>query len=125
MASTVFVENLGGSVTAADLTEHLSEHGTIESIELAKDDGSDDGGQVAFITMRNTKQGRAVIAALNGQTYGERVLKAKAMKRGGGLASAGSSSGPAGMGSGRRGVFSGGGGAYGHKGRGKAGGRNR
>lgn len=128
MGTTIFIENLSSSVTGTELTELLSQHGTVESTELAKDDASDEDTQVAFVVMRSSKHGRAVIAALDGETHSGRVLKIKVMKRGGGPMgdSSRGAAGSGALGRGRRtDVFGGRGGVYGHKGRGKAGGRNQ
>ena len=128
MSGTLFIENLDGSVTASQLTTLLSEHGKVGAVELAKDDTSDEGTQVAFVTMQNAKHGRAAIAGLDGQTHSNRVLKVKAL-RGRGPSSGGMTS-PGGLGTGgvaggrRSTVFGARSGTYGHKGRGKSGGRN-
>ena len=126
MGSMVFIENLAADVTEAAFTELLSQHGTVGDVRLAKDETAEDAAQVAFVTMNSSRHGRAVIAALNGQTHSDRVLKARAMKRQGETSTGSSAAGMSGLGqAGRGGVFGAKGGIYGHKGRGKSGGRNR
>ncbi len=129
MGSMVIIENLAADVTESALTELLSQHGTVRAVQLAKDETAEGAAQVAFVTMRSNRHGHAVIAALNGRTHSDRVLKVRAMKRKGELSGGPSATGGIGLSSagrgGRGGIFGGKGGAYGHKGRGKNSGRNR
>ena len=129
MARTIFIENLSESTTEVALTELLSEHGKVISVDLVKDTAADSDTKVAFVVMQNAKHGRAVIGALAGQTVAGNELKVKAMKHGGpalGQPADKSSAAPSAGGRSRHsGVFGGKGSAYGHKGRGKGGGRSQ
>jgi len=124
MGQMVFIEGLDSSVTGAQLTELLGQHGDIEGLELAKDEGESEGLLAAFVTMRSSKQGRAVVAALDGQEVAGHVVKVKLLKGHAGLGRGVSGVAPS-AGGVRRGFGAPGGrgGAYGRKGRGKGGGR--
>ena len=126
MGRTIFIDNLSSDVTASELTELLAQHGTVETIELVKNEAAEEDTQAAFVVMQNGRHGRA---AIDGQTHSGRVLKVRAMKGKGasalGTSSSGMAAGPGqGRHGGRAGVFGAKGGTYGHKGRGTSGGRN-
>ncbi len=128
MGKMIIVEDLDSSVTEAELGELLSEHGTIESFELFNDAESEENTQTAFVSVRSSRHGRALIAALNGQSVSGRALKVKAMKGAGGStagASSASTVSPGPRGRGARAFPGGRDGGYGRKGRGQGGGRNR
>ena len=129
MGRMIIIENLGSEATETELTTLLSGHGTVEAIQLATDESSDEGTQVAFVVMQSGRHGRAAIAALDAQTYSGRVLKIRPMKRQAGQAAGPSSAGAVAPGPGgrrgRRNIFGGKSGVYGSKGRGTSGGRNR
>jgi len=127
MGKAISIGNLDAGVTQADVLELLSQHGEVEAIELLADETSGEKTQIALVAMHSSKDGRSVMAALDGQTHAGRELKVKALKNAGGP-TPGKGGGYAGLG-GNRGrqadAFGGRSGAYGRKGRGKAGGRNR
>jgi RNA recognition motif-containing protein len=125
MGRQIVIDEIDASVTEADLTALLAEHGEVEQIELVKDPESEEGFQVAFLTMHSTKDGRAVIAALDGQPLAGRDLKVKAVKgphgAGGGREPGGAFGGGSRRGRSKR--FGGRGSLYGHGGRGQSAGR--
>ena len=120
MGKTLFIEDLGDDVSEATLRELLSEHGTVESLQVVQDEDAAAGkpGRVAFAEMHSKREGRAAIAALNGREVGGRALTVKAMKQ----RSASSHGGPGGggfHGGGRSSPFGGKGGVAGLKNRGR------
>jgi RNA recognition motif-containing protein len=121
MGRKILIENIAAEVTGTQLSELIGEHGQYESIDLSKDEKKEENTQVAFVIMKSAKHGRAVIAALNGKTLGERPLKIRALKQNseGNNATSGLAGGPS------RRRFGGRGGIYGGKGQGKIGGRFR
>jgi len=125
MASMILIKNLGKNVTEQELTELLARHGKVEGVELAADPEAEEGEQVAFVTMRSSKHGRAVIAALDGCEHAGKVMGVKPMKGRGGPSAGGGSiaAGPPARGR-RAGGPGTGAGMYGRKGSGKGGGRN-
>ena len=85
MGHRIVIENLDSKVTAAELTELLNSRSIVESVELAKAETPDAATRVAFVDARSARHGKALVAALDGQTHWGHVLKVKAMKtRGGG-----------------------------------------
>ena len=80
MGHWIVIENLGSKVTAAELTELLNSHGIVETVELARIEPPDAETRVAFAEARSGKHGKALIAALDGQTHWGHALKVKAMK---------------------------------------------
>jgi len=61
----LYITNLGNHVTAADLTEIFSAHGTVKSAEIAMDGFTDQPRGFAYVEMPEEEQARAAIAALN------------------------------------------------------------
>jgi hypothetical protein len=119
----ILIENLDAKVTRDQLDQLISQHGEVESIQLADD--TDEDTRVAFVTMKGAKHGRAVIDALDGKTHWEQTLNVSALKQHHEFEGAPNNpaGGPAGGGISRR--FGGRSGLYGHKGRGKGGGRHQ
>ncbi|MBT3379320.1 MAG: RNA-binding protein [Lentisphaerae bacterium] len=122
MGKTLFIEDLSEATSESTLRELLEEHGTVTSISIADDDAPDKQTKVAFVDMRNGRQGRFAIAALNGREVDGNVISVKPLKQ---RSSSGGHGGAyAGGGGGRSEVF-GAGGRFAGKGGGKGGGRNR
>jgi len=90
MNPMIVVENVDGTVTAAELMELLNGFGTVVSVQPAKEETPGTGTRIAFVSVQSAKHGKAIIAALDGQTRWGHVLKIKAMKSRSGEAGPGS-----------------------------------
>jgi RNA recognition motif-containing protein len=123
MAWLVIIENLGSTVSEAEVRALLAPHGEVESVHLRREESGTEPTQVASVQVQCSKQGCAAIAALDGREQAGRPLKVKVAK-GDGRAPGGLGGGPGATGrSARASVYGGKGGAAGHKGIGKGGGR--
>ena len=124
MGKVVLLQDLDPSVTETGLQEVLGKYGTVLELSLVDDEKADPPAKTAFVTFQNGREGRAAIAGLDGFELAGRAMKAKAL-RGRDTQTRGSTAGLGGGLASGRGRFGGKTGTYGHKGRGKAGGRNR
>ena len=129
MSKRIFVENLDAAVDGPELAKLFGDYGVVEGTEIAVDKESGKRQGSAFVTMRNARQARAAIQALDGKEYRGQALSLRGIRhqqevssRGGfGWSGPSSSAGRAG----RQGGMEGRGPGHGKKGLGKGGGRNR
>ena len=128
MDCTICIDNVGKAVTAEELKALLNAHGTVKAVDLVSAGTAGGDLQVAFVTMPNIKEARAVVEALDGQPYAEQTLKVKILKQHGGLGRGQPAGTTAGAGAGKRigrGVFGGLAIQHAHKNSGKSGGRGQ
>jgi RNA recognition motif-containing protein len=74
MGKKLYVGNLGYDVTDADLSQLLSQHGTVESASVIMDKMSGRSKGFGFVEMSSDQEAQAAIAALNGKDHGGRPL---------------------------------------------------
>lgn len=88
MGKKLYVGNLGYEVTSSDLEQLFSAHGTVQRAEVIMDRDSGRSKGFGFVDMDSDQAAQAAIAALDGQTHGQRALKVNEAKpresRGGG-----------------------------------------
>ena len=112
----IYVGNLPYSATDADLQQLFSQHGQVVRAQVLIDRETGRSRGFGFVEMANPEEGKAAIAALNGQDMGGRALRInEAQPREAGA-------GRGGFGGNRGGGFGGGGGGYGGGGGGGYGG---
>src|SRR5262245_49738426 len=75
MGKKLYVGNLGYGVTRLELEQLFSAHGTVETAEVIMDRDSGRSKGFGFVEMGSDQEAQAAIAALDGQTHGERALK--------------------------------------------------
>jgi cold-inducible RNA-binding protein len=117
----LYVGNLSYSTTEDRLREVFSQHGEVASVALVMDRDTGRPRGFGFVEFNNDEQGKAAIAAMNGQNVDGRDLKVNEAKpredRGGGGGFGGGGGGRGGFGGGGgRGGFGGGGGRGGDRG---------
>lgn len=111
----IYVGNLPYSATDADLQQLFSQHGQVVRAQVLIDRETGRSRGFGFVEMANPEEGKAAIAALNGQDMGGRALRInEAQPREAGA-------GRGGFGGNRGGGFGGGGGGGGYRGRGGGG----
>ena len=129
MSKRIFVENLDEAVDGPELAKLFADYGVVEETEIAVDKGTGEKQGAAFVTMRNARQARAAIEALDGKEHRGRPLSLKGIRRQQETRNRGGAgwTGPVGGGGrqGRQGGLDGRGPGHGKKGLGKGGGRNR
>jgi RNA recognition motif-containing protein len=117
----IYVGNLPFSATEDELRGLFSSHGRVDRISIVMDRDTGRPRGFAFVEMSDDNEGRAAIAALNGQDFGGRALTVNEAKPrepragGGGFRSGGGGGG---------GFRSGGGGGGGYRGGSRDGGRS-
>lgn len=74
MGKKLYVGNLGYDVTSSDLEQLFSAHGTVQSAEVISDRSTNRSKGFGFVEMGSEQEAQAAIAALNGQTHGQRAL---------------------------------------------------
>lgn len=128
----IYVGNLPYSATDADLQQLFSQHGQVVRAQVLIDRETGRSRGFGFVEMANPEEGKAAIAALNGQDMGGRALRInEAQPReagagrggfggnrggGGGFGGGGNRGGGYGGGGGGGGYGGGGGGGYRGKG---------
>jgi len=114
MGKKLYVGNLSYDVSSSDLEAMLAAHGTVLSAEVISDRSTGRSKGFGFVEMGSAAEADAAIAALNGQTHGDRALtvneaKPREARSGGGGGYGG------GGGRGRGGYGGGGGGGGGRR----------
>jgi len=114
----IYVGNLPYSATDADLQQLFSQHGQVVRAQVLIDRETGRSRGFGFVEMANPEEGKAAIAALNGQDMGGRALRineAQPREAGAGRGGFGGNRGGGGFGGGggSRGGFGGGGGGSG------------
>ena len=89
MGKKLYVGNLAYDVNDADLSQLLSQHGTVESANVIMDRMTGRSKGFGFVEMSSEEEAQAAIAALNGKDYSGRALtvneaKPREDRRGGG-----------------------------------------
>ena len=74
MGKKLYVGNLGYNMTDADLSQLLSEHGTVESANVITDKMTGKSKGFGFVELSTEAEAQAAIAALNGKDYEGRAL---------------------------------------------------
>lgn len=74
MANKLYVGNLPYSMTADDLRETFSAHGTVQSADVISDRDSGRSKGFGFVEMSSEEEAQAAIDALNGQDVQGRAL---------------------------------------------------
>ena len=74
MGKKLYVGNLSYDVSSSDLEAMLAAHGTIQSAEVIMDRSTGRSKGFGFVEMDSAAEADAAIAALNGQTHGDRAL---------------------------------------------------
>ena len=110
MGKKLYVGNLGYDVTDADLSQLLSQHGTVESAVVIMDKMTGRSKGFGFVEMSSEQEAEAAIAALNGKDYSGRDLtvneaKPREERPGGGRGGRGGGGGYGGGGGGRGGRY--------------------
>ena len=80
MGKKLYIGNLSYDVSSSDLEALLSPHGTVESAEVIMDRDTNRSKGFGFVEMGSDQEAQAAIAALDGQTHGERALKVNEAK---------------------------------------------
>ena len=75
MGKKLYVGNLGYDVTDADLSQLLSQHGSVTSASVVIDKMTGQSKGFGFVEMADDQEAQAAITALNGQDFGGRALK--------------------------------------------------
>jgi RNA recognition motif-containing protein len=76
---SIFIGNLASHTSEEELTELLSNYGTVRKIEMPKDIFSHKNKGFAIIGMEG-HEARAAMAGLNGKSFHERPLKIREEK---------------------------------------------
>lgn len=74
MGKKLYVGNLSYDVSSSDLEQLFAQHGTVESAEVINDRTTGRSKGFGFVQMSSDQEAEAAIAALNGQSHGERTL---------------------------------------------------
>jgi cold-inducible RNA-binding protein len=74
MKNKLFVGNISPNVSAEQLAELFSHHGTVKSVELVVDRTTGLMRGFGFVLMNTARDARAAIEALNGTAFGGRAL---------------------------------------------------
>jgi len=74
MGKKLYVGNLGYTVGDADLSQLLSQHGTVESANVIMDKVTGKSKGFGFVEMSSDAEAQTAIAALNGKDYDGRAL---------------------------------------------------
>jgi len=105
MGKKLYVGNLSYGVTASDLEELFSQHGTVESAQVIEDRATGRSKGFGFVEMSSPTEAQAAIDALNQQDHGGRTLTVNEAKprepRSGGFGGGGGGGGRGGYGRGR------------------------
>ena len=80
MGKKLYVGNLSYEVSSSDMEQMFSPHGTIESADVIMDRDTGRSKGFGFVEMGSDQEAQAAIAALDGQTHGERALKVNEAK---------------------------------------------
>ncbi len=80
MGKKLYVGNLSYEVSSSDLEQLFSPHGTVESADVIMDRDTNRSKGFGFVEMGSDSEAQAAIAALDGQTNGERALKVNEAK---------------------------------------------
>jgi cold-inducible RNA-binding protein len=80
MGKKLYVGNLSYEVSSSDLEQLFSPHGTVESADVIMDRDTNRSKGFGFVEMGSDQEAQAAIAALDGQTHGERALKVNEAK---------------------------------------------
>ena len=80
MGKKLYVGNLSYEVSSSDLEQLFSPHGTVESADVIMDRDTNRSKGFGFVEMGSDSEAQAAIAALDGQTQGERALKVNEAK---------------------------------------------
>jgi RNA recognition motif-containing protein len=75
MGKTVYVGNIGDSITADKLTELFGEHGDVQEVRVITDQYTGRPRGFAFVDMATGEGAKAAISDLNGQAVDGRELK--------------------------------------------------
>ena len=88
MGKKLYVGNLSYEVSASELEQLFSQHGTVESAQVIEDRATGRSKGFGFVEMSSASEAQAAIDALNGQEHGGRSLTVNEAKprepRGGG-----------------------------------------
>ncbi len=74
MGKKLYVGNLSYDVSASDLEQLFSQHGTVESAQVIEDRATGRSKGFGFVEMGSAAEAEAAISALNGQDHGGRAL---------------------------------------------------
>ena len=74
MGKKLYVGNLGYDVNDADLSQLLSQYGTVESAAVIMDKMTGRSKGFGFVEMSSDQEAQAAIGALNGKDHGGRPL---------------------------------------------------
>ncbi len=88
MGKKLYVGNLSYDVSASDLEQLFSQHGTVESAQVIEDRATGRSKGFGFVEMSSEAEAESAISSLNGQDHGGRALTVNEAKpresRGGG-----------------------------------------
>ncbi len=88
MGKKLYVGNLSYEVSASDLEQLFSQHGTVESAQVIEDRATGRSKGFGFVDMSSEAEAESAISSLNGQDHGGRALTVNEAKpresRGGG-----------------------------------------
>ena len=88
MGKKLYVGNLSYEVSASDLEQLFSQHGTVESAQVIEDRATGRSKGFGFVEMSSEAEAESAISSLNGQDHGGRALTVNEAKpresRGGG-----------------------------------------
>ena len=71
----IYVGNLSYRTTADELRQEFSAYGTVGQVDIITDRETGRSKGFGFVEMQNNDEANAAIAAINGQSIGDRVLK--------------------------------------------------
>ena len=74
MGNKLYVGNLSFNTTETDLQDLFGQAGTVSEVMLVQDKFTGKSRGFAFVTMNDTTEANAAMAAINGQEIGGRAL---------------------------------------------------
>ncbi len=74
MGKKLYVGNLSYEVSASDLEQLFSQHGTVESAQVIEDRATGRSKGFGFVEMSSEAEAESAISSLNGQDHGGRAL---------------------------------------------------
>lgn len=74
MSRRVFIGNLGAAMTAADLSVLFQPFGTVQSVQVVKEEETRTAGGYGYVEMHSPQEAQSAVAALNGRKVTRRSL---------------------------------------------------